>query len=92
VGLWHDVVVYFGLADETAESRRAREQALDLTSTARLVLTAILAAALTGTAIGLIICLLDGETVTVGRVIENGWLVALAVALAGTVRELWDRR
>jgi hypothetical protein len=92
MGLRHNVAVYFGLADETAESREAREEALLQTSPARLVLSAILGAIVTGAAIGLIRCLLDGETVTVARVIEKGWLVAGAVALAGTIRELWDRR
>jgi hypothetical protein len=57
---------------------------------ARLVLSAILGAIVTGAAIGLIRCLLDGETVA--RMIEKGWLVAAAVALAGAIRELWDRR
>jgi hypothetical protein len=92
MSLWHDTAVYLGFADETAESRQARDAALSQTSAARLLLSAVLAALVAGALVGLVRCLLDGDGVALARMIEKGWLVAAVVATAGVSRELWDRR
>ena len=92
MGLGRDIAIYFGLADETAESRQAREAALLQASTARLVLNGLLGVLLATAVVGLIRCILDGETVTLSRVIENGWLLAVVLTIVGVARELWYLR
>jgi hypothetical protein len=92
MGLRHSVPVYFGLADETPEERRARQTSLLQTSPARRVLNAVVGVLVACAVVGLIGCLLDGETVTLLRVIEKGWLVAVALTMAGVARERWDLR
>jgi hypothetical protein len=92
MGLRRDIAVYFGLADEPAESRQAREAALLQTSTARLVLNGLLGVLVAAAVVGLIRCILDGETVTLGRVIEKGWLLAVVLTIVGVARALWDLR
>jgi len=72
MGLRHDIAVYFGLADEPPEERHALQAALVQTSVARLLLNTAVGALVASAVVGLIRCLLDGETVTVARVMEKG--------------------
>jgi hypothetical protein len=87
-----DIAVYLGFVDETAESRAAREAALVQSSSARLLMSTVLGALLGGTVVGLARCLLDGDGVTLARMIEKGWLLAAFIAIANVTRGLWDRR
>jgi hypothetical protein len=87
-----DIAVYFGFVDETAESRASREAALLETSSARLLLSAVLGVLVAGAIVGLVRCLLDGDGVTLARLIEKGWLAAAVVATANVGMALWDRR
>jgi hypothetical protein len=92
VGLRHDFAVYFGLADEDEESRRERSASAAASSTTAILLRGVLAAVLVAAVIGVLRCLLDGETVTVARVIEEGWLFALILVGVSVAQGLWDRR
>ena len=80
VAVLRDIAVYFGFVDETAESRASREAALLETSSARLLLSAVLGVLVAGAIVGLVRCLLDGDGVTLARLIEKGWLAAAVVA------------
>ena len=63
--------MYFGLADEREDACTAHEERTPPTRTAALVRAGV-SGFVAGVVIGLLSTILDGETITIGRVLSSG--------------------